>query len=248
MVRFGVDGRNLLIVFAFVFALIPQTRPQAPLPEKLESELPDAPSPSAMFAPVGKPVSYTSAGESREFHNYLYEAFGPYPLITNVIVAAYHQARHNPPDWREGMAGFGQRYTSDFATGAINVSTRYALAEALDEDVYYYRCTCTGVWPRLRHALVSVVVARNRISGNPEFSLPGVVAPYAGPMVATRAWLPERYNLKDGFRMGNYGLVDYAIGNIGLEFLPSLTHTGAKSIVKRFHFENRHAAENANTP
>src|SRR5262249_43774246 len=156
------------------------------------------------------------------FHSYLYEAFGPYPLMVNAVVAAYHQASRNPPDWREGMAGYGQRFASDFTIGAINLSTRYALAEAMDEDVYYYRCACKGVWPRMRHALISVVIARNRITGNPAFSLPGVVAPYAGPMVATRTWLPQRYSLKDGFRMGNYGLLDYAIGNIGLEFLPSL--------------------------
>ena len=153
-----------------------------------ESNLPDAPAPAAIFAPVGKPVDYTPRGESTELHNYLYEGFGPYPLIMSAVVAGYHQARHNPPDWREGWVGFSERYASDFGTSAINVSARYALAEAMDEDVYYYRCACTGVWPRLRHAMASVVVARNRITGRPAFALPGVVAPYAGPLVVVRTW------------------------------------------------------------
>ena len=242
------DLRALLVLVVGVLTFASSAASQAPEGQQTESNLPDAPAPAAIFAPVAKPIGYTPEAERTELHNYLYEAFGPYPLLVSAVVAGYHQARHNPPDWREGMAGYGERYASDFTIGAINVSTRYALAEAMDEDVYYYRCACTGVWPRLRHAIASVVIARNRITGRPAFALPGVAAPYAGPLVAVRSWYPDRYGFKDGFRMGNYGLMDYTIGNIGLEFLPSLTHTKAKSFVRRFHLENRHAAENAKTP
>jgi len=241
---------------------------QAPGPAQPSASLPDAPAPANDPAPPRDPAPphdpatlpagnderpkgptpYTPTAETAELHNYLYEAFGPYPLVISTLVAGYHQARRNPPDWREGMAGYEERFASDFGISVINISTRYTLAEALDEDVYYYRCGCTGAWPRLRHALASVVVARNRITGRPAFALPGVVAPYAGPLVAVRTWYPDRYELKDGFRMGNYGLLDYAIGNIGLEFLPSLTHGAGKSIVRRFHLENRHATANVHAP
>jgi hypothetical protein len=190
--------------------------------------------------------NYTPAAESAALHSYLYEAFGPYPLIVTAFVAGYHQARHNPPDWREGFAGYSERYASDFGTSAINISTRYALAEATDEDVYYYRCICTGAWPRLRHAVASVVIAHNRITGRPVFALPGVVAPYAGPLVATAVWFPRRYGAKDAFRMGNYGLLDYTLGNIGLEFLPRLVPGKGKSFLIRLHLENRHLG--ASTP
>ncbi len=246
--RFLLLARILSIVAVGAAVFAPPVVAQPLEASQTESNLPDAPAPAAIFAPVGKPVDYTPRGESTELHNYLYEGFGPYPLIMSAVVAGYHQARHNPPDWREGWVGFSERYASDFGTSAINVSARYALAEAMDEDVYYYRCACTGVWPRLRHAMASVVVARNRITGRPAFALPGVVAPYAGPLVVVRTWYPGRYGLKDAFRMGNFGLLDYTIGNIGLEFLPSLAHTRAKSFVRRFHLENRHAAENTNAP
>lgn len=196
--------------------------------------------PAKTLVPVQSASGYSPAAESAALHDYFHEAFGPYPLIVSAVVAGYHQARHNPPDWREGLAGYGERYASDFTTSVINVSTRYALAEATDEDVYYYRCTCVGVWPRLRHAVTSVVIARNRITGRQVFALPAVVAPYSGPLVATAVWFPRRYGPKDAFRMGNYGLLDYTLGNIGLEFMPSLMHGRSKSLMKRLHLENRH--------
>jgi hypothetical protein len=259
MVRCGFEARALLIAAAGALALAfaaqaaaqdanaaqsPRGLPDAPAPAKRAA----SPTPQESYVRPQGPTPYTPLAESEELHNYLYEAFGPYPLMVSAFVAGYHQARRNPPDWREGFPGYSERFGSDFGISAINISTRYALAEAMDEDVYYYRCACAGVWPRLKHAVASVVVAGNRITGRPMFALPGVVAPYAGPLVAVRTWYPDRYGLKDGFRMGNYGLLDYAIGNIGLEFLPSLTHDKAKSFVRRFHLENRHAAENVDAP
>jgi hypothetical protein len=56
-----------------------------------------------------------------------------------------------------------------------------------------------------------------------------------------------RYSPKDGFRLGNYGILNYTIGNIGLDFLPSLTHKREKSMVRRLHLENRHPVANTNS-
>ena len=33
------------------------------------------------------------------------------------------------------------------------------------------------------------------------------------------AWYPDRYGVKDGFRMGNYNLLAQAAGNLALEFI-----------------------------
>jgi hypothetical protein len=57
-------------------------------------------------------------------------------------------------------------------------------------------------------------------------------------MTAVYAWYPNRYNSKDGFRMGNYTMLGYVAGNVALEFL----YSGPHSLLSRMHLNNRHGA------
>ncbi len=123
----------------------------------------------------------------------------------------------------------------------MSTTTRYGLAEALKEDTLYYRCDCTGVLPRLRHAVMSTFTARRGEDGHRVFSIPAVVAPYAGTMTAAYAWYPGRYDASDALRMGNYNLLVYMAGNIALEFL----YSGPHSMLSRMHLSNGHGAQNA---
>ena len=205
------------------------------------AQAPGASAPEAEVA-VSAKAPYVPPPESMKLHNYLFDAFGPYPLTLSAFVAGFHQATRNPPDWREGFAGYGERYASDFGISAINVTARYTLAEALRQDTLYYSCGCKGVGRRLLHAVASTAIARSGEDGHKVFALSGVVAPYIGPLTAVSAWYPRRYSAKDAFRMGNYGLLCYAGGNIGLEFLPRLLHPKDSSRIRRWHLDNRHAA------
>lgn len=177
-----------------------------------------------------------------KLHNYFYEAFGPNPALETVFVAGWHQWRRNPPDWREGTAGYGERYASDYGNSAVNITTRYALARVFDEDTMYYRCTCAGVLPRLRHAVVSSIFVHQGADGQRAFALPMIAAPYAANMTAVYGWYPSRYGAKDAFRMGNYGLLSYFVGNLSLEFLSPILHSKRTSWITRLHFDNRHLA------
>ena len=188
------------------------------------------------------PLPYIQPTRREKVHNYLFEAFGPYPAAWTMVVAGWHQAKRNPPDWREGVPGFGERYASDFGNSAVNITTRFALAQALDEDTLYYRCSCSGVWPRLKHALVSTAFVHRGADGRRAFALPVVAAPYAAGMTAVYGWYPSRYGAKDAFRMGNYGLLSYLIGNISLEFLSPVLHAKRSSFLSHWHFDNRHLA------
>jgi len=209
--------------------------------------MPAAPVPNPIVASDPAPA-YLQPSPQVKLSNYLYEAFGPYPMMWTTVVAGYHQAKHTPPDWREGFAGFGERYGSDFGTSAVNISTRYVLARALDEDTLYYRCACAGVWPRFKHALYWSAMAHHGPDGVPAIAAPTLVAPYAASMVAVYGWYPDRYNAKDAFRMGNYGLMAYVVGNISLEFLAPVLHAKRTSIITRLHFDNRHLAPETSAP
>jgi hypothetical protein len=98
------------------------------------------------------------------------------------------------------------------------------MAEILREDTAYYRCECRGFFPRLSHAVISTVTGRHGVDGHTAFSISGLVAPYAGTMTAL-AWYPDRFGVKDGFRMGNYNLAGQAGGNLALEFIYGGPHT-----------------------
>ena len=147
---------------------------------------------------------YIPPTHKTKFRNYIFDTFGPYPILGAGLAAGINQATNTPPEWNQGAEGYGRRFASNFAIAAVSTSTRYALAQALREDILYYRCQCKGVFPRLGHAVVSTLTARRGSDGHSVFSVPGLVAPYAGTMTAVYAWYPERYNAQDAFRMGNY--------------------------------------------
>jgi hypothetical protein len=168
---------------------------------------------------------YRRPTEKAKLRSYLFDTFGPYPIAGAVLVGAIDEQEKTPPEWGKGAAAFGERVGSTFGIEMVTTTTRYALAEALGEDTLYYRCECTGVFRRLRHAVISTVTARHGAEGTRRFSVPALVAPYAGTMTAVYGWYPGRYNAKDGFRMGNYDLLGFMGGNIAHEFIYGGPHT-----------------------
>jgi len=197
--------------------------------------------PSAPDATPTRPdPTYIRPTGKTKLRNYVFDAFGPYPIVGAGFAAGINQAYNTPPEWKQGAEGYGKRFGSDFAIAAVSTTTRYTLARAFGEDTLYYRCECKGVLPRLSHALISTFTARRGDDGHRVFSLPALVAPYAGTMTAVYAWYPGRYSAMDGFRMGNYSLLGYAGGNVALEFL----YSGPHSWLSRLHLNNGHGAQN----
>jgi len=184
-------------------------------------------------------LGYMRPTPKTKFHHYLFDAFGPYPIVGAAFTAGMSQWKNTPPEWKQGAEAFGQRFGSAFGMAAVTTTTRYTLANAFGEDTLYYRCECKGIFPRLKHAVISTLTARRGEDGHRVFSFPALVAPYAGTMTAVYAWYPGRYDARDAFRMGNYSLLGYAGANIGLEFL----YSGPHSWRTRVHLNNGHAAQ-----
>lgn len=183
-------------------------------------------------------VAYERPTERTKINNYLFDAFGPYPIVGAGVAAGIDQWSNAPPEWHEGAEGFGKRFGSDFAIAAVGTTTRYGLSEAFREDALYYRCDCRGVLPRMSHAVVSTFTARRGMDGHRVFSFPALVAPYAGSFTAVYAWYPDRFGAKDAFRIGNYNLLAYAAENISLEFI----YSGPHSLFSRMHLNNAHGS------
>ncbi len=190
--------------------------------------------PSSPGATREPDVTYLRPTQKTKLRNYLFDAFGPYPIVAAGFAAGINQAYHTPPEWEEGAEGYGKRIGSDFGIAAVSTTTRYALAEAFHEDTLYYRCECKGVLPRLGHAMISTLTARRGNDGHRVFSFPALVAPYAGTMTAVYTWYPDRYNAEDALRMGNYTVLGYVGGNLAMEFL----YSGPHSWLSRMHLNN----------
>ncbi len=221
-----------LILLLLVAAMTVRTKAQA----VANSASPSATEEVTKSAPPN--LQYVRPTQKTRLHNYFFDAMGPYPIVGAAIAAGINQANNTPPEWRQGAAAYGKRLGSDFGIAAVSTSTRYALATAFREDTLYYRCQCKGLFPRLDHAVISTFTGRRGNNGHRVFSIPALVAPYAGALTAVYGWYPGRYNAKDGFRMGNYSLLAYVGGNVALEFL----YSGPHSLLSRIHLNNGHGA------
>ena len=227
-----MKSRRIVILLLLVPVLLPRAGAQT---------LADSGTPSgeaAVTMPVYPDLAYVRPTTEMKLHGYLFDAFGPYPIAGTTLAGGINQADTTPPEWKQGVAGYSKRFGSDFGINAITITTRYALAQALHEDALYYRCECTGVFPRFRHAVISTFTGRRGEDGHRVVSFSAFVAPYVGTMTAVYGWYPSRYNAKDGFRMGNYSLLGYVAENVALEFF----YSGPHSLLHRMHLNNGHGA------
>src|SRR6476661_50314 len=84
--------------------------------------------------------AYRRPTEKMRLRTYLFDAFGPYPILGSALVAGVNQFENTPPEWGQGAGAYSRRFGSNLAIAGITTTTRYALAKALREDTVYYRC------------------------------------------------------------------------------------------------------------
>ncbi len=223
----------LLLAAATVLAILPIAAKSQSL-----SYTGEVPGTLPVAAPRQQDLTYVRPTQRTMAINYVFDAYGPYPVAGAAFAAGINQFSNAPPEWGQGFGGYGNRFGSDFAIAVFGTSTRYGLAEALKEDTLYYRCECIGFFPRLRHAVISSATGRRGEDGHRVLSLPALLAPYAGTMTAVYGWYPDRFGAKDAFRMGNYSLLGYMGENISLEFF----YSGPHSLLSRMHLTNKHGS------
>jgi hypothetical protein len=182
--------------------------------------------------------TYVRPSQRTKVDNYVFDAYGPYPIVSAATLAGINQDTNSPPEWNQGVEGYSKRFGSALGIAAVGTTVRYGLSEAFKEDALYYRCDCRGVFPRMGYAMVSTLTARRGDDGHRVFSLPALLAPYAGSMTAVYGWYPNRFGPKDAFRVGNYNLLIYMGGNISLEFI----YSGSHSLLSRMHLNNAHGS------
>jgi len=209
------------------------TIPSVPIETAVPSDLIETSIPSVPIGPI-----YVRPTQRTKINNYIFDTFGPYPIAGAAITAGMNQFDNSPPEWKQGFTGYSKRFGSSYGMVGIGTTTRYALAQLFREDTLYYRCECTGAFPRFSHAVISTLTGRRGADGHRVFSMSSLVAPYAGSMTAVYGWYPKRFGVVDGLRLGSYSLLTYMGGNVVLEFLYSGPHT----LIMRMHMNNAHGS------
>ncbi len=149
-------------------------------------------------------------------------------LSSNIYEASLGTAlvdhlEHDPPEWRQGIAGYGRRSASEYGFHLIQATVHQAGAAALGYDPRYQRCDCTGFWRRSGHAIKWSFLTRDN-AGKTRFDVPAMAGAYGAGMLSMY-WYPHRFNpLADGVRVGNQE-VGLVVGfNVIREFGPDLKH------------------------
>jgi hypothetical protein len=154
----------------------------------------------------------------KRFKHYVRDAVGPWSLLAIGAAAAVDQWENSPPEWGQGLSGYGKRYASSLGQNVIQQTTSYGLSEALRVDSSFNKSNRTGFGPRLGAALLENVTSRTR-TGKRVISAPRLAAFYVGGIVPAVTWYPSRFNYKDGLRAGTYSLLFGFATNVIDEFI-----------------------------
>jgi hypothetical protein len=177
---------------------------------------------AATLLAQGPAVGYTPLTSNQRWSYYLHETFlSPGIYLASFAAAGGAQLAKDPPEWRQGLDGYGKRTGTLFATFTIQATVQEGAAAALRYDPRHLRCDCQGAGRRLAHAFVWSLLTKND-EGKTRFNVPVVAGAYAAGIIPM-LWYPDRYSpLKDGFRRGSQQL-GFAVGaNVIAEFSPEL--------------------------
>ena len=152
---------------------------------------------------------------------YLKSVTNPLLYLKGALSGAVDLAKDKPPEWEQGMAGYGQRVGNILGQYGIQRTVTFGLSSLLHEDNRYFGSGKKGFWRRTGYALRSSVMARHD-SGRqyPSFSL---LAGFGAGAFLSRAWQPPSTH------SAGDGAVSFGISmgfNTGVsvlkEFLPNL--------------------------
>ena len=167
-----------------------------------------APPTSGNVAPV---TVYVFPSNGKIFDYWARNSFGGRGMAGSALRASWSTwVNEVPEEWGQGADGWSRRYGNAFLENTINQTALVLLSGAMHQDPLYYHCSCTGFWPRTKHAAKLAFVGRNH-SGNAVFSPAKVISPFFGPMVTRNTIWPGRFNTGDALWSG----ATFFFGRIG---------------------------------
>src|ERR1700732_4886273 len=109
-----------------------------------------------------EPDVYVPLTQRDRFNHYASTTYGLPTLVAQPFQAAFTQATDVVPEWGHGASGYGKQLGLTVLNLVAQNTIEYGAAAVIGEDNTYYRCKCTGFFPRAGHALITPLTARNR--------------------------------------------------------------------------------------
>jgi hypothetical protein len=150
---------------------------------------------------------------------YVWSTLGPAGAFHATITSGLEQWRGAPPAWSTSAEGYAARWASEYAASAIGGTTKYAVARVLHQDPSFVRCSCTGRWPRLRHAVASPFKARTA-DGSWVFTPATVAGLAAQNVIPAATWYPAPRGVRDGAAHATSGILSKMAVDVFREFVP----------------------------
>lgn len=181
----------------------------------------DPPAGTAGSTALQLPGDYVPLTPSERLRLYLKATFGPKAIVMAGFSGGMSQWTNTPKEWGQGGIAYGDRVANSFAKHVLQETIEHGAAAALHEDNRYFRSEDTGAWKRSRHAIISVVLARNEAGGE-HFAYSRVGGVLSSAFIS-RLWQPpSTYSAGDA--LINFGLTMASdVGwNFFHEFWPDL--------------------------
>ena len=153
---------------------------------------------------------------------YSESTFGPQTLVGPAVGAAMTEwITGNPPEWGQGLKGYGRRFASGYARNVVTNTIAFGVAFADGEDPRPVRSHQSRVWPRVRFAIVQTLVSRTESGSRiPAFSR---FAGLYGAAFVSNAWYPARTaNTGQALYRGSTALAWSVASHVFYEFQPEI--------------------------
>jgi hypothetical protein len=174
---------------------------------------------SATPTPLAQPLTV-----EEKFKLHLEDTYGPGAWLASASTSGIRQWINSPPEWGQGMKGYGRRFASSMGETAVKNTVRFGVGAALREDPRYFPSGRRGLLPRAWHAVTFVFVPRNDHGGRTVGA-----ARIAGALSAgfvSNAWYPERLSdTSHALSRAGISLGGEAAVNLFHEFWPDIRRT-----------------------
>jgi hypothetical protein len=152
---------------------------------------------------------------------FTYRSVEPTAFLKSAVTAGIAQWRDSPPEWGQGMEGYGKRYGHRMVNRGVENAIGLGVALALREDGRYFRRPSGTVWQRIGNALSQTVTTRT-VDGNLTFPGWRLAGSFGGQFVSN-TWRPEsQRGAGDTMIRGSISLSYDAASNVFKEFWPDI--------------------------
>jgi hypothetical protein len=176
---------------------------------------------AALQSATAAPPDYQPIDDAQRLHWIVDGVVGPRSLGVGVLASTWSTGFNTPSEWHRSWSGFGKRYLEREADVALSNSIEGGLGAIWGEDPRYLPSKRKGIWPRVRFAVKTVVLAPR-----PDGHLAPAWGRFAGNVVNNiieNAWLPPSVTTPGQTVVRSVdGLVGRLLGNLWDEFWPDV--------------------------